>query len=340
MAGSASSRSTSAGPNAATRSRSKPANAARKPGALAQDHQPRQAGLERLERQPLEHRAVGARRRAVVRAAPLVVVIADVVGRRERPRAAGTPVRPADRPAHSGGGAGVGSVPPPGSVPAPGPVPAAVGSAPPPGSVSATDGSGRRSRPPPRSGPPAEPGLPTGAERGRDAGLAASGAASAARRSCARSASCDPRHGGVHVAEPVAAHRTAQPRDGPEPQPGDVVGLQQPPRRAARGRSGPRRPPPARRSRGSRGRRRRPARPRPRRPRPRASVPPCGMVSRVPLKLGRTTYDDTALLVMAIVNRTPDSFYDRGATFARRRRAGRGRRGPSPRAPTSSTSAG
>jgi dihydropteroate synthase len=36
----------------------------------------------------------------------------------------------------------------------------------------------------------------------------------------------------------------------------------------------------------------------------------------VPLRLGRKTYDDDALLVMAIVNRTPDSFYDKGATFS------------------------
>lgn len=34
------------------------------------------------------------------------------------------------------------------------------------------------------------------------------------------------------------------------------------------------------------------------------------------LKLGRREFDDDALLVMAIVNRTPDSFYDRGATWA------------------------
>jgi dihydropteroate synthase len=34
------------------------------------------------------------------------------------------------------------------------------------------------------------------------------------------------------------------------------------------------------------------------------------------LRLGRHTFDDTAMLVMAIVNRTPDSFYDRGATYA------------------------
>ncbi len=34
------------------------------------------------------------------------------------------------------------------------------------------------------------------------------------------------------------------------------------------------------------------------------------------LRLGSSTFDDGALLIMAIVNRTPDSFYDRGATFA------------------------
>jgi dihydropteroate synthase len=33
------------------------------------------------------------------------------------------------------------------------------------------------------------------------------------------------------------------------------------------------------------------------------------------VKLGRHTFDDDALLIMAIVNRTPDSFYDKGATF-------------------------
>lgn len=36
------------------------------------------------------------------------------------------------------------------------------------------------------------------------------------------------------------------------------------------------------------------------------------------LRLGSRTYDDADLLVMAIVNRTPDSFYDRGATFEQR----------------------
>ena len=34
------------------------------------------------------------------------------------------------------------------------------------------------------------------------------------------------------------------------------------------------------------------------------------------LKLGRREFDDDAMLVMAIVNRTPDSFYDKGATWA------------------------
>jgi dihydropteroate synthase len=36
----------------------------------------------------------------------------------------------------------------------------------------------------------------------------------------------------------------------------------------------------------------------------------------VPLRLGARTFADDELVVMAIVNRTPDSFYDRGATFA------------------------
>ena len=33
------------------------------------------------------------------------------------------------------------------------------------------------------------------------------------------------------------------------------------------------------------------------------------------LRLGKHSFDSGALLIMAIVNRTPDSFYDRGATF-------------------------
>jgi dihydropteroate synthase len=35
----------------------------------------------------------------------------------------------------------------------------------------------------------------------------------------------------------------------------------------------------------------------------------------VPLRLGRRTFADDELTVMAIVNRTPDSFYDRGTTY-------------------------
>ena len=35
-----------------------------------------------------------------------------------------------------------------------------------------------------------------------------------------------------------------------------------------------------------------------------------------PLRLGRRTFGDDDLAVMAIVNRTPDSFYDRGSTYA------------------------
>lgn len=36
----------------------------------------------------------------------------------------------------------------------------------------------------------------------------------------------------------------------------------------------------------------------------------------MPLTLGRRTFDGDQRLIMAIVNRTPDSFYDKGATFA------------------------
>jgi dihydropteroate synthase len=38
-----------------------------------------------------------------------------------------------------------------------------------------------------------------------------------------------------------------------------------------------------------------------------------------PLRLGTRSFGPTDLVVMAIVNRTPDSFYDRGATFAQER---------------------
>src|SRR3546814_16575071 len=34
------------------------------------------------------------------------------------------------------------------------------------------------------------------------------------------------------------------------------------------------------------------------------------------LDFGRHSFDDSATLMMAIVNRTPDSFYDKGATWA------------------------
>ncbi|HET9861472.1 MAG TPA: dihydropteroate synthase [Nocardioidaceae bacterium] len=44
------------------------------------------------------------------------------------------------------------------------------------------------------------------------------------------------------------------------------------------------------------------------------------------LKLGRRTFDDTDLLVMAIVNRTRDSFYDKGATWDEQRALDRVRR--------------
>jgi len=39
-------------------------------------------------------------------------------------------------------------------------------------------------------------------------------------------------------------------------------------------------------------------------------------VTPAPLRLGARTFGPTDLVVMAIINRTPDSFYDRGATWA------------------------
>src|SRR5690606_31191385 len=63
--------------------------------ALAQDRQPRQPGLERLQAEPLVEAPVVADG-----AAPLVVVIGDVVGRGQAPRAAGQPVLAGDRGAH------------------------------------------------------------------------------------------------------------------------------------------------------------------------------------------------------------------------------------------------
>ena len=57
------------------------------PRPLAQDDQPGQARLERLQREPLEHRGL-----AVDRPSPLVVVVGPVVA--DRPRAARDPVVP------------------------------------------------------------------------------------------------------------------------------------------------------------------------------------------------------------------------------------------------------
>src|SRR5947208_3373088 len=46
-----------------------------------------------------------------------------------------------------------------------------------------------------------------------------------------------------------------------------------------------------------------------------ARRPRRSLLRRLPRRLGRQTYDDSRLLVMAIINRTPDSFYDKGATY-------------------------
>jgi dihydropteroate synthase len=52
----------------------------------------------------------------------------------------------------------------------------------------------------------------------------------------------------------------------------------------------------------------------------------CPGTVRVVLKLGRGEFADTDLLVMAIVNRTRDSFYDRGATYEEEKALDRVRR--------------
>ena len=44
--------------------------------------------------------------------------------------------------------------------------------------------------------------------------------------------------------------------------------------------------------------------------------PPGGMISSMTLRLGRHSFSDERRLMMAIVNRTPDSFYDKGATWS------------------------
>src|SRR5205814_255819 len=63
--------------------------------ALAQDGQPRQAGLERLQGQPLVQAVVGAHRPA-----PLLVVVCDVLRRAARPAAPRPPVRPDNKIGH------------------------------------------------------------------------------------------------------------------------------------------------------------------------------------------------------------------------------------------------
>ena len=76
------SRSTSRSPNRATFAASKPLNARAEVLALAQDRQPREAGLEAFEAELLvEARVVDDR------PAPLVVVVRGVVGRARAPRA-------------------------------------------------------------------------------------------------------------------------------------------------------------------------------------------------------------------------------------------------------------
>ena len=60
---------------------------------------------------------------------------------------------------------------------------------------------------------------------------------------------------------------------------------------------------------------------------------------RMTLRLGRHEFADDATLMMAIVNRTPDSFYDKGATWAEDKAFERVAPGGRRRAPRSSTSA-
>ena len=67
--------------------------------ALAQDRQPREPGLKRLQGQPLVDAPVVGDRPA-----PLGVVVGDVVGARDAPRAAAQAVVAAGEPAHAGGG--------------------------------------------------------------------------------------------------------------------------------------------------------------------------------------------------------------------------------------------
>ena len=93
IAASPSRRSTSRSPNRATRSKSKPANAAPERLALAQDRQPREAGLKPLEAQLLEQPHVIGDGKA-----PLAVVVGAVLGSRAGPPAAGDAVRARNQP--------------------------------------------------------------------------------------------------------------------------------------------------------------------------------------------------------------------------------------------------
>ena len=88
---------TSASSNRATRSGSKPANAAAERRPLAQDRQPGQPGLERLQAELLEQPHV-----VVLRHAPLVVVVGQVDLGRAGPAAARPAVRADDDVVHAG----------------------------------------------------------------------------------------------------------------------------------------------------------------------------------------------------------------------------------------------
>src|SRR5262249_61894035 len=64
---------------------------------LAQDGQPGQPGLERLQGHPLEQRVVTAQLDA-----PLLIVVGDVLGRAAAPGAAHPPIRPGAGAVHYG----------------------------------------------------------------------------------------------------------------------------------------------------------------------------------------------------------------------------------------------
>ena len=100
MPASASSRASSAGAEGGHRGDREAGERRAERRPLAQDREPGQPRLERLEGQPLEQRVV-----ALERPAPLGVVVGDVLGRAGAPRAARQPVRRRPRrrrPAHRG----------------------------------------------------------------------------------------------------------------------------------------------------------------------------------------------------------------------------------------------